>query len=393
MAQGVQIVVAIEKPRRASEVPEPNDKAVVKTPTIAPTQKPSKRTEIESQGVLETTPTPAQITHISEVEKVLDKLKQAMVLARQIPPNVSAAREKTTEVADWIEKLVTEKNIRAHFLGFHFLDPHFFYSNADILCKVAKYESRNLERYLKRCELWGRPVSQGLFNVYMRKVMVAKKQLLHLNDEFVSFELAEAQSLPDAPTKIPNLSPLLRRVHAWLRKYQGVIVAAESRFGIDRRAIAGAIAWEATQNIRSGSPRSVGPGKVHLWEPPFKDVAAVEVEKLGQLPKRTYEERKKILSTPQGSITYIAAIMAEGALAAANNGFNIACDPAVLTNVYAAWDLSEWRKTMEEKAKEGSAYPKIGAPMAIWVRDNLAFLNDAVGVSRCSRIKNFGVRS
>jgi len=59
--------------------------------------------------------------------------------------------------------------------------------------------------------------------------------------------------------------------------------------GIDRRAIAGVIAWEALKNLRTFSPRSVGPGKVHLWEVKGNVVAEV-VEDLGYLPLRTYKE-------------------------------------------------------------------------------------------------------
>src|ERR1700741_1282372 len=77
-----------------------------------------------------------------------------------------------------------------------------------------------------------------------------------------SFELG-ASFMP-VPTTL-CLNPDEMQVLAWLRAFKPNIVDAERTFGVDRRAIAGAIAWEMLKNPRGRGLRAVGAGKVHLF--------------------------------------------------------------------------------------------------------------------------------
>lgn len=84
----------------------------------------------------------------------------------------------------------------------------------------------------------------------------------------ISYELCSAWKMPP-PTigdcKIPLL-PQEKAVLSWLQHYAPDIIAAEKLWHVDRRAIAGAIAWEALQNPDSFIKLSLfgaGPGKVH----------------------------------------------------------------------------------------------------------------------------------
>jgi hypothetical protein len=209
------------------------------------------------------------------------------------------------------------------------------------------------------------------------------------------------------------------QVLAALRSQRHHIIATEQTFGVDRRAIAGAIAWEMLLNPPDwkrklggkvdplGIPRSVGWGKVHLFNldkkrafgawvgggplgVPLGVIAlhdfhtiAKETEEAGYLPVQSFEDRKRILATPDGAITYIGGIMAAIADIPASMGFDedIRGNPVILTNVYQAETLKSWREKLTKKmAALGKSAPfEAGNDMAIWVGENLNFLEDAVG--------------
>lgn len=195
----------------------------------------------------------------------------------------------------------------------------------------------------------------------------------------VSFELSDAVDLPDVSTSCSDLTRAEKAVLAWLRKYKDQIISAEAKFKIDRRSIAGAIAWEALENVLPGSIRAVGPGKVHIltsiWWWGTDETIAKEVEDLGYLKQESDDERKKLLQTAQGAIEYVGAIMEAIADKAANYDFQIRCNPPILTTVYQAWDIPEW----ENKLREKNGQPLEPAAMGAWVRDNIDYLTDAVG--------------
>ena len=173
------------------------------------------------------------------------------------------------------------------------------------------------------------------------------------------------------------------RVAGWLRKHQPTIARTETSYSVDRRAIAGAIAWEALENPRAwfgfGFARFRGPGKVHYKEGHIfeGEPVAKQVEEAGYLPKVTKEERERLLSTATASIAYIGAIMKAFADVAASAGYYLNCDPPMLTTFYNAWDLNGATELFKKK----KAPDKLTAndQMGQWVEKNEPYLVGAVG--------------
>lgn len=220
-----------------------------------------------------------------------------------------------------------------------------------------------------------------------------------VTEEDVSYEIRS--SYAPVPTTLVGLNPAELQVLAWLRAHQHLIANAEQRFRVDRRAIAGAIAWEMLENVirNPKTNLSVGEGKVHTyfgnrnapvktaWSlmrvklsigDPGDNTSAKEVEDFGYLPPQTYANRVAILSTTDGAIAYIAAIMAAIADLAAQHGFDdVRSNPVILTNVYQGRTLHSWDAALKAKVP-GSGFGG-GNPMDIWVAAHIAFLEDGVG--------------
>lgn len=220
-----------------------------------------------------------------------------------------------------------------------------------------------------------------------------------VTEEHVSYEIRS--SYAPVPTSLVGLNPAELQVLAWLRAHAHLIVEAEQHFRVDRRAIAGAIAWEMLENVvlRPKLKISVGEGKVHTYfgnshKPvksawvqfkmrlpfgdPGDDTSAKEVEDFGYVPKQSFEGRLRVLATTEGAITYIAAIMAATADLAAQHGFDdVRSNPVILTNVYQGRTLLTWDAALKAKVP-GSSFAG-GNPMDIWVAAHLAFLEDGVG--------------
>ena len=209
----------------------------------------------------------------------------------------------------------------------------------------------------------------------------------------VSFEMDDAPYM-SVPTRLSGLTAPQMRVLAWLQKYKLDIVAAEQRWRVDRRAIAGAIAWEALENWNIGGfkiphgVRAVGAAKVHVYNSknPMTNIVnadentvAKQVEDGGYLPKQSLADRKKLLATPEGAITYVAAIMRAFSEMAVGYGFQIGGDPVILTNLFQEKDLPKWKASLEKKKATGITKLSGGNEMDIWVGRNLLFLEDAVG--------------
>lgn len=320
------------------------------------------------------------------VDEAIATLEHAWQLAAAPVPRFILAREWVGHVLRWMRAIVTDENVRARFTTETVRDPLMSRPVADPLLRMAVGETAYLLRRLQ--DPLVRELSRATWDKAIQSVRAARVPLLVLNDEFVSFELAQATTLPTANTNLPNLTPAENHVLAWLQKYRGDLEDAEARYVIDRRGIAGAIAWEALIDARASSPRSIGPGKVHLWEF-FKTPLAEEVEQAGLVPTRSPDERRKILATRSGSITYIAAIMKAFADIARDHGYSIDCDPSMLANCYNAWNLANWRTHVARKEeardpKSPRAALTLGNPMGFWVQANLNYLEEGVGVSdRC----------
>ena len=217
-------------------------------------------------------------------------------------------------------------------------------------------------------------------------------------NEFISAELRDACVMPDV---VPGLTGARSKVATWLRANQELIIGAETKWLIDRRAIAGVIAWEALHNVKSGKPirRWEGVGKVHYWDvgmPGTKnklatamawilgskiETTAEQTELAGYLPEVSEEERSKLLKTVDGSITYIAAIMRANADVVSELGGypddEIYWNPAVLATLYNTKALEDVKRIYAKKKFPEKLLP--GEAMGLWVAANLSYLEDAVG--------------
>jgi len=180
------------------------------------------------------------------------------------------------------------------------------------------------------------------------------------------------------------LNPAEMQVLAALRAHRSNIVLAERRFRVDRRAIAGAIAWEMLENVRPWSwtrslGRSVGYAKVHTYNvsiTPF-DTIASQTEDRGYLPARTFTQRRQLLATPEGAITYVGGILAAIAETTVACGFgDIRSDPVMLVHVFQQHTLDSWAEHLRNRARSSLV---AGNPMALWVRRHFDFLEEAVG--------------
>jgi hypothetical protein len=200
-------------------------------------------------------------------------------------------------------------------------------------------------------------------------------------------------------TGLRGLSPAEMQVLAWLRANRPDIVAAEQTFRVDRRAVAGAIAWEMLENVAKSARVWVGVGKMHtiyydknhvpatlmallynfyVARDPGKGTLAQEVEDCGYLPKQSYETRLKILATPRGGIQYVAASMlAFAEIAFRYTSQDLRGRPDILTNAYQSKTLTSWEEAVAKKAP-GSFFTG-GNTMDLWVSSHLAFLEDGVG--------------
>jgi hypothetical protein len=229
----------------------------------------------------------------------------------------------------------------------------------------------------------------------------------------VSWELRDACSMPDPPGTEPAEAEGKRKVGGWLFQKRNLIIEAETKWLVDRRAIAGAIAWEALQDVQSPvrhsimgvaglSPRSVGPGKVHLsnWYSQSLIYAlsnhlrmefsttVEQTEQAGYLAwagitKSNLEEQ--LAKTP-GSITCIAAIMrADADAARILGGYSEEAtnwNPAVLAAWFHGKDLREIVRQYSSGGDQGQKRPPLDpgtVPMGVWVQANLSFLERSVG--------------
>jgi hypothetical protein len=234
----------------------------------------------------------------------------------------------------------------------------------------------------------------------------------------LSFELVQAfrnEGTPFPPSlrlKQGRLSQEELGVVVWLNAHRDEIAAEEALFHVPRQAIAGVIAWEALENVVPFSPRSVGPGKVHICNMSRADCLAAlillcspncpqdltaidntetvaeEVESMGLLPRRSLQQRIDLLKTSAGSIRYIAAILRAGADAAKDAGWDIDNDPAMLATFYRGYTVRRWRNLLRTVDRTGPRLifrDRDGGeridPMGAWIVRNSVLLADGVGAS------------
>lgn len=193
-----------------------------------------------------------------------------------------------------------------------------------------------------------RPVSRAVLVATISAIIVCVAfaagpgwmERTHVEHKFspssVSIELADAP--PGATRKV--------RVEDWLREHRNATIAAERRFRIDRRAIAGLIAYEALINVHlwryAGLALWSGPGKVHFKDNRLfeGDPLAKQVEDIGLLPRRSMSAREAILRNPTWASLYIAASMrALADVVRRETALDVSCNPGALVTLETAWDI------------------------------------------------------
>jgi len=220
----------------------------------------------------------------------------------------------------------------------------------------------------------------------------------------ISYELSDAPPMC-VRTTLHSMTLDQMQVLAWLQQYRSDIILAAKDFKVDRRAIAGAIAWEALENVhgsvgggfRKSAGVIVGAGKLHLKRPSWGAVGGLvypvitdedtwpkAAEDAGIIAKpKTSGDRAAIAGSPKGAIRYIGASLDLIAITYEKAGSPGKCDPPIrhnpiiLTNVYQAKLPSEWARRVKT-IKPGETL-KGGNEMDIWISRNLQYLEDGVG--------------
>lgn len=320
------------------------------------------------------------------VAEAIELLEYARDLARRDQPNLVGALTALTVVHQFLYPLQGDIprwfKVRQQGGFFSRIRDLRELQAAEILVPLALENLHSLYGIVKHGSTGG-----GLWDLTINRLKIARYFLEVLAGEGLSFELKDAPpyrpSLETTASKKLGLSKSQVRVFAWFRKYKHMFEAAERVFRIDRRAVAGAIAWEALENPWFIPGRSIGPGKMHYKTGAFggEDTVAKQVEDAGYLKKRSQADRKILLSSPSGAIMYIAASMKAAAdIALQEHGSNIYRDLGVLTWFYLSKDLNEWRQHLKRKRAKGErTFDVQEEPMPRWVLRHLDFLELAVG--------------
>ena len=206
--------------------------------------------------------------------------------------------------------------------------------------------------------------------------------------EALSFEVRANPYSAALARRVPSgLSKQEARMWDWLRFHRKKIRKYATAFKIDRRAVAGVIAWEAMFNVMRSSPRSVGPGKMHLYDNALggfgfdrEDALPDELEARGYVSKKTEAQQERWLATVRGSLEYISAgFRAAADITQRELKIDISYRPEVLVAFYHSFLLKDWEARMQEKRTKGDATFAIKSKMALWVDANLDFLDSAMG--------------
>ncbi len=351
-------------------------------PAPAPTPAPAMR---PPEAVAELWPL------LEYADKQLKRKFDAQYVTLPTPPDVAGANERIDAVIAFLMPLVLDANIKRHSRGG--VQNKVF----PVYWRASDFDSvrdRVYELMLTRMHVAAGTAKLDELETVTANLQFLKQRLEVLADEAVSFELDSG--LVQAPPYLPSMKqampgsalekPELRAL-AWLRQQKALIADAETKFKVDRRAIAGAIAWEASHNIMRAGLRGVGPGKMHTYDnkwgavaPWFKDDAVPQqLEQRGYLPAVSDDQRGMMLMGAGGSITYIAASMRAASDIAQKYGYDITKDVGALTSFYQGYDLKEWEWHMIMKQGSGQTAFVAADKMAVWSVTHLAQLEAAVG--------------
>ncbi len=187
---------------------------------------------------------------------------------------------------------------------------------------------------------------------------------------------------------VPTASTRYLAAAGWIKAHASVISKAASHYNIDERAIAGAILWEAIQNVATMKGTLYGPGKPHPWSP---DIEAVEGSHYPPGGLYSYGPttfgiglRGQALLDPATAINYIAADCNAYAIEAKHAGIaGLRSDPGILDSYYngAGVTLATVGLRFENDVVQGiknSSQLTPNPTMGQWVDNNLDYINGAI---------------
>ena len=186
-----------------------------------------------------------------------------------------------------------------------------------------------------------------------------------------------------------------------LKKLNPLIQEAAKEFGVDPRAIAGCILGEHSMNTDAvdiaedfvgshgdtkgnlygvgklfGKEYTFGFGQLHFSRAKTAETLAAQVEHRSMLSD---EEINKKLLTPEGAVSYAAALLKQAQDMYAKAGYDISKDPGVLTTLYNIGKIQErLDRTIQEKRLPKPNY------FGFWVQLHYDELDQAIGASQKS---------
>ena len=247
-------------------------------------------------------PEPTEFPPLGYVKGAFERLQQA----RQAMDggDREGALKALQTLSDWISPLGENGHLQAVF-GKLPLQAQVLTAPVRVAEQTITDARGRLESMIREIRIGTKP--KGLWNDLEARVRAARFYLEASAGEGVSFELQGAP--PYEPSlELPEVKGSSRsqiRVFHWLSQRRELFASCEKRFRIDRRAIAGAIAWEATENILSFSARAIGPGKIHVrHSSQYPLLVEKEVLPLAERPKDE-AQREERLKTAEWSIIYI----------------------------------------------------------------------------------------
>ncbi len=229
---------------------------------------------------------------------------------------------------------------------------------------AVEFKSESITSYrLPQTKLDPNPWQEGKVGRFLKDFQRSSKL------PYSSFELKG----PEPPSRVPRDA-----VAFWLSLHKNEITDAEARWHVSRLAIAGIIAWEALKNPQGFTPKSVGPGKMHLVGEAGQLSWPEVIEGTGRMEQVPELVRKVKLERPDVAINYIGAALDLAAATSEKYGWNIRNNPEILAQVYHAWTPEGWLKNMSTKPANAPFMIKPGE-MGKWIEENRGYLKKAVG--------------
>lgn len=332
-------------------------------------------------------PTPKVWAPPTSVDEALELFQEARRLDQTKPPNIKQAALYAKWVSEFIEPIARKDRFEARFpLG------------RGVLSRFRDvYERRGAWEFVSHAQSYTRSIKMklamgasigGWWEATTTTLEASRYFLEVCNDEGVSDEIKDAPRYRADMRRAQDASLTNGEVRMlrWMQKRKMLFAKFEKTWGVDRRAIAGAVVWEALENRQFITFSSVGPGKVHVPAsllgivPLQRNTVAEQVEVAGYLPKVSDWARSSKLSRIQGAGEYIGAIMKAGAdVAWKELQVDLYGDAPMLTWIFNSVDLPGWKARIAAKKARGDRTFTATGPMSEWVARKLDYLTRGVG--------------